>query len=186
LAVGAVLGLEAVAYYSVIISVAAKILQLSGALTGALMPAVSSWVASGAIRRVRAYFLRVTAALVAFNILIASALLVLSAPLLRLWMGEAFTDHALVPFRVLIVVYALISLNAPAYYVAYGIGAPGINALASIAGGCLTIGMILALGNPLGLIGAAYANAGYLISLAIIGYVYTRLGRLESAASLAI
>ena len=33
LAVGAALGLEAVAYYTVIISVAAKILQLSGALT---------------------------------------------------------------------------------------------------------------------------------------------------------
>ena len=83
LAVGAVLGLEAVAYYTVVISVAAKILQFSSALTSALMPAVSAWMASGAIRRVQAYFLKTTVALFTLNGLIAGTLLVLSKPLLN-------------------------------------------------------------------------------------------------------
>ena len=178
LAVGAVLGLEAVAYYTVIISVVSKILQLSSALTNALMPAVSSWMASGAVQRVRTYFLGTTAAILILNLLIASVLLIFSRPLLTLWMGAAFTSQALLPFRVLTVIYALISLNAPAHYVAFGIGKPGINALSGIAGGCLTIGLILIWGRTGGLLGAAFANAGYLITWAIIGYIYLRLDRM--------
>lgn len=162
LAVGAVLGLGVVAYYSVIISVANKILQLSGALANALMPAVSSWMASGDIRRVRAYFLKATAALFALNFLIVSILLIISAPFLRLWMGEAFADHVLIPFRTLIVIYALISVNAPAHFVAYGVGIPHIPAITAILGGLLTIGLIFLLGSRWGLVGAAIANAGYI------------------------
>lgn len=172
LAVGAVLGLEAVAYYSIIISVVTKISQLSGALTGALMPAVSNWMVSGEIQRVRSYFLRGIVVLIVLNFLIASVLLIGSGPLLRVWIGESFANHALAAFRVLIVIYALFSLNSPAYYVAYGMGKPGINALMGIVGGCLTIGLIFIWGKFYGLLGAAYANAGYLLTLAIIGYVY--------------
>jgi O-antigen/teichoic acid export membrane protein len=175
LAVGVVLGLDAVAYYTIIISIANKILQLSSALTGALMPAVSSWMASGDIRRVRAYFLRATSALVVLNFLAASILLVLSGTLLRLWMGEEFANQVLAPFRALIVIYALISLNAPAYFVANGMGNPGINALAAIIGGCLTIGLILKWGEILGLVGAVLANSGYLITFAITAYVYLNI-----------
>jgi O-antigen/teichoic acid export membrane protein len=182
LAVGAVLGLEAVAYYTVIISVAAKILQLSSALTSALMPAASAWMASGATRRVRAYFLKGTGLLLTLNFLIAVALLALSRPLLHLWMGEDFASHALLPFRVLTVIYALISLGAPAHYVAFGIGKPGINALAGMLGGCLTIGLILIWGRTLGLLGTAIANGGYLIIWANIGYIYFRLDRVIKQA----
>ena len=177
LAVGAVLGLETVAYYTVIISIAAKILQLSGALTSALMPAVSAWMASGAIQRVRAYFLKTTAMLFAFNFLIAGGLLLFSAPLLRLWMGDTFASHTLLPFRVLIVIYALISLNAPAYYVAFGMGKPGINALAGVVGGCLAVGLVFVWGKPFGLLGTTLANSGYLITWAIVGYTYFQLDR---------
>ena len=175
LAVGAVLGLEAVAYYTVVISVAAKILQFSSALTSALMPAVSAWMASGAIRRVQAYFLKTTVALFTLNGLIAGTLLVLSKPLLNLWLGESFASHVLLPFRILTVIYALISLNAPAHYVAFGIGKPEINALTGIIGGCLTIGLIFAWGRTLGLFGAAIANGGYIVTWAIIGYIYLHL-----------
>jgi O-antigen/teichoic acid export membrane protein len=171
-AVGVVLGLDVVAYYTVIITVVAKILQLSSSLTSALMPAVSSWMASGDIRRVRAYFLRATIALFTFNLMIASVFIILSEPLLQLWMGGEFANHVLIPFRVLIMIYCLISVNAPAYFVAYGMGKPGINALMSIVGGCLTICLILVWGKTLGLLGTVLANGGYLITLAIIGYVY--------------
>jgi O-antigen/teichoic acid export membrane protein len=174
MAVGAVLGLDAVAYYTIIISIAAKILQLSGALTSTLMPAVSTWMASGDIRRVRAYFLRATASLLGLNFFIASILIAFSAPLLRLWMGEAFTNHILVPFRILILIYALISLNAPAHFIAYGMGLPWINALGSLIGGVLTITLILWLGKSFGLLGVSMANSGYLFIfvLTIIMIIY--------------
>jgi O-antigen/teichoic acid export membrane protein len=175
IAVGVVLGLDAVAYYTIIISISTKILQLSSALTNALMPAVSSWMASGDIKRIRAYFGKATLALLTLNTLIAGSLLLFSGTLLRLWMGEAFANHVLVPFRILIVIYAFISLNAPAFFVAYGMGHPGINALTALIGGCSTIGLIFIWGKTLGLLGTALANGGYLITLAITGYVYLRI-----------
>jgi O-antigen/teichoic acid export membrane protein len=175
LAVGIVLGLDAVAYYSVIISVASRILQLSSALTNALMPAVSSWMASGEIRRVRSYFMRAMTAVTTLNFGVAFVLLTLSATLLQLWMGAEFAAHVLWSFRILIVIYALISLNAPGYFVAYGMDNPGINALVAILGGCLTIGLILIWGKPFGLLGAALANGGYLITFAISVFVYLRI-----------
>lgn len=185
LAVGVVLGLDGVAYYTVIVSVSSKILQLSNALTSALMPAVSSWMASGDIRRVRAYFLSATISLFVLNSLIAGILIIFSGILLRLWMGEAFANHALIPFRILIVIYALISLNASSFFVAYGMGKPGINALTALVGGCSTIGLILIWGKTLGLLGTVLANGGYLITLAITGYVYLHINWIIRQTSMA-
>jgi len=179
LTVGVVLGLDAVAYYTVIVSVAAKILQFSIALTSALMPAVSSWMASGDIQRVRAYFMRATMVLLVLNFLIASVLLILSTLLLRLWMGDAFVNHALIPFRILVVVYAVISVNTPAYYVANGVGIPYLNAIAAIFGGLFTIGLIFWLSPDWGLTGAAIANLGFVTTFVqLIGVsIYLRARR---------
>ena len=185
LAVGVVLGMDAVAYYTVIISVATKILQLSSSLTGALMPAVSSWVACGDIRRVRGYFFNAIMVLFALDFVIASVMLSISRTLLYWWMGDAFTAHVLVQFRILIVIYCLISLNTPAFFVAYGIGRPGINALTAVLGGCLTVGLIFMWGETFGLLGAAIANSGYLITLVITGYVYWRVNSMGRQRPLA-
>lgn len=186
LAVGAVLSLEAVAYYSIIISVASKISQLSGALTGALMPAVSSWTASGMIHRVKSYLSRATVVLLAVNILIATIIVIIARPLLSIWIGNDFATITVAPFQVLIIIYALFSLNAPAYYVAYGMGKPWINALMGIIGGGLTIGLIIIWGKTYGLIGAAYANSGYLVTLIIIRYVYWYIGRIIKQNSMIV
>lgn len=171
LAVGAVLGLEAAGYYAVISAIVTKILQLSGALTAALMPAVSAWAAAGDFRRVRAYFLRATGLLALINLGLAITLIAISEPFLRLWLGTDISQHILTPFRILIIVYALISLNTPAYFVAYGLGRPAVNAFAALGGGGLTIFLIFAWGKTAGLDGAAYANSGFFLSWVIIAYV---------------
>ena len=100
-------------------------------------------------------------------------------------MGDAFTAHVLVQFRILIVIYCLISLNTPAFFVAYGIGRPGINALTAVLGGCLTVGLIFMWGETFGLLGAAIANSGYLITLVITGYVYWRVNSMGRQRPLA-
>lgn len=177
LAVGAVLGLDAVAYYSVIIGVTSKQLQLSGAVTGALMPAVSAWMASGNLKKIWGYFVKSTIVVFGLNFFMASILLLISNSFLNAWLGQGFAEQVNIPFRILVVVYALISLNAPAYYVANGMNNPGINAFSTILGGTLTIGFIFFLGAKYGLTGAAIANGGYLVSWAIILDVYMRLRR---------
>lgn len=188
LAVGAVLGLEAVAYYSIIISIASKILQLSSSLTGALMPAVSSWAASGQTPKVRAYFYRAFFVILILNLFVCIFLLVFSEPLLKLWIGEDFTKAVLLPFRILILIYSLISINTPSYFVANGLGLPHLNAISSNLGGLLTILLIFLLGPIWGLAGIAWANCGYfstIIQTVGIFYNLQNAGRkLESSNAL--
>ncbi len=177
IAVGTVLGIEAVSYYSVAIGVASKLLSLSGVLTSALMPAASSWHAAGDTERILKYLKRSTVAVGLLNACVGGSLLLFSGAFMRLWMGNAFAEQALAPFRILVLVYAVISINAPAYYVANGIGIPWICALGALVGGGATVGLIIALGHLIGLQGAAWANAGYWLTLVIVFYTGDRLRR---------
>lgn len=125
------------------------------------MPAVSALMAKDEVQRVRAYFLRTSAVIWAINLFLMGILLIFSKPLLILWMGDAFASHALSAFRILIIIYASISVNAPAYAFANGLGIPHINALAAISGGVMMIALIFVLGPFWGLVGVALANLGY-------------------------
>jgi len=75
----------------------------------------------------------------------------------------------------LVVVYAVYSLNAPAYYIASGIGQAWIGMVGAVLGGALTIALIVALAPHFGIEGAAAANGGYAASLVIVAYVYRQL-----------
>jgi O-antigen/teichoic acid export membrane protein len=175
LAVGVVLGLSDVAYYTVAIGIANKFIALASALTEALMPAASVWYATGNMQRLWKYFRRSTAGLVLLNLGLGGALLVLSGPFLRFWMGEDFARPALVPFRILILVYAVMSLTAPAYQIANGIGVPWINTLGALGSGLGTILFIIILGRTVGLEGAAWANAASWSKFLVPVYVSYRI-----------
>jgi len=94
---------------------------------------------------------------------------------MRLWMGSAFANQALIPLSILILVYALISIGAPAYHIANGIGIPWICMVGAISGGIVTSGLIVVLGRLMGLEGVAWANAGYWFSLIIFFYTADNL-----------
>lgn len=175
LVVGAVLGIEAVTYYTVIIGIANKLLSFSGSLTEILMPAVSSLIASGEVEQVKHHMKRATLGVVLLNLIVAGGLFLISSEFLQRWMGVEFAKQALNPFRVLIVVYALISVSAPAYHIANGIGSPWINAIGSLSGGILSIGLILFLGRNGDLIDVAWANAGYLLNWILPLYIVYKL-----------
>lgn len=174
ISVGVSVGIVAVAYYSVAVAVAAKINQLSSVLWQGLVPVAAVLQASADRHALRAYVLRATLAAAAINIAIAGVLLAISGPLLSIWLGSGFAGSVLVAFRILIVVYAIFSINAPAYHVANGIGAAWFCAVSTIIGGSVTIGLILLLGRLYGLNGAAVANAGFLETLGIVAYVFWR------------
>jgi O-antigen/teichoic acid export membrane protein len=171
LAVGAVLGLRAATYYTISIGVASKLLSLADVLTRPLMPAASGLERGGDTAGVLHYLRRGTAAVAAVSLGLGVLLVVVSEPLLRIWLGTSFAEHALWTFRILVVVYALIALAAPGYHVANGIGYAWVCALGAVLGGAATIGLIFLLGSAFGLVGTAWANAAYCANLAIPIYV---------------
>ncbi len=184
IAVGVTLGVSAVAYYSVAAGIAANLMIIAGVLTAPLMPAASSWSSSGQWERVRTYLARSTLAIAILELTLASLLLLISRPFLNLWLGTAFAASTLTTFRILIVVYAVASLNAPAYMLANGSGFPGVPALGAVLGGVLTVLLILVLAGAWGLKGAAWANTGYWATLLIPVLTARALKRRSSEASI--
>jgi O-antigen/teichoic acid export membrane protein len=168
IAVGITLGVSAVAYYVIAVGIATNLLTLAGVLTQPLMPAASSWSSSGQWERARNYLRRSTVAVAALELTLASMLLLISRPFTDLWLGEDFASRALTPLRILVLVYAIIAIFAPAYHIANGSGFPRIPAVSGIVGGLLTVVLILQFGRLWGLSGAAWANCGYWVNLWIL------------------
>jgi O-antigen/teichoic acid export membrane protein len=156
--VGAVLGPSAVAYYSVSIGLAINLLFVADALTRPLMPAASAWTSVRDWGRVRAWLKRATLGVAVLELVAAGILLLVSEPFLTLWLGSDFTEHAVTPFRILVVVFAVVAVGAPAFHIANGAGYPWAPALGGSVGGALTIVFIFLLAPTWGVSGAAAAN----------------------------
>lgn len=169
--VGMVLGLSEAAYYSIIVGIVKIFTQFADALTKAIMPAASSWFATGNFRKLWKYFLITTGILLIINATLLTILLVFSNLFLEVWMGEEFAREALVSFRILLLVYAVMATTAPAYQILTGIGRPWIVTIGALIGGSVSIILILVFGKTYGLEGAAWANAASWIKVLLPIYV---------------
>jgi len=175
LAVGRVLGIDAVTYYSVGTMIASRFFQLMTTISHSFMPHASEAFASKDYQKIFNLFSRGTYITALFSLSFGFVIILFSKPLLQIWMGVDFSNHSLLMARVLLLIYAVFSINAPAFFIANGMGVPWISSFASILGGSLTIGLILLLGNIWGLAGVAWANCGYFLTFMITVYVARRL-----------
>jgi O-antigen/teichoic acid export membrane protein len=167
IAVGIAVGLPAVTYYTVSIGVASKVLNFADVVTRPLMPAASSWMGRGRVDVVRAYFRRSSALVALTTVPLCLVLFFSCSPLLHWWLGDAVAHHVVSPFRVLLVVYTTVALIAPSFHIANGVGRPWLPALTTSTGGVATIALIFVLGPRSGVVGAAWANAGYWVNLVL-------------------
>jgi O-antigen/teichoic acid export membrane protein len=175
IAVGNVLGLSYVTYYSIGVTVANVLFMIAGSLSHSLMPAVSEIYAKKDYQRIYKLLWKGTGIIAVFSVISGMTLIIISKPFLQLWMGEDFMNQSLSMFRILVLAYTLMSLNAPAYHIANGMGAPFICAISAIIGGIMTIALIFLLGKTLFLDGVALANFGFLASYIIPLYIFRRL-----------
>jgi O-antigen/teichoic acid export membrane protein len=178
--VGAVIDLRAVTYYSVTIGIANKILYLADVACRPLLPASSALEGAGRATSVLRYLRRATIVVTVTSLGAGVLLLILSGPFLRWWLGDAFADHALGTFRILIVVYAIVAIAAPAYHVVNGIGVAWFSAAVTTVGGVGTLLLIAVLAPAHGVDGAALANSAYWVSL-FLPIVAIRVLRKRSA-----
>jgi O-antigen/teichoic acid export membrane protein len=175
--VGAVLGVAAVAYYAIAVGISVNLLTLADVLTRPLMPAASSWVASGQWVRAGRYLARSTMVILVLELLASITLLLISRPFLDWWLGPEFSTAVLGPLRILLVAYAGIAVAAPSYHLANGVGLPWLPALWGVVGGFLSLVLIVALGGAWNLPGAAWANFAYWTNLLIIFFMRSHIRR---------
>jgi O-antigen/teichoic acid export membrane protein len=181
--VGAVISLHAVAYYSITIGIANKLLYLADVACRPLLPASSAQIGQGRSDLALAQLRRATGLTTLAVGTLGITLFVAADPLLRWWLGGSFAHHAVEPFRILIVIYAVVAIAAPAYHVINGIGLAWVVAGTALAGGALTIALIALLGPPFGLNGAASANAAYCVNLLLPAVAYLALARRRDASA---
>lgn len=177
--VGAAVGLRAVTYYAVAIGIANKLLYVADVACRPLLPAASAHVRQGQSDIVLAQLRRATALTTLAVASLGTILFVGAEPFLRWWLGQRFADHAVTPFRTLIVIYAIVAVAAPAYHVINGIGLAWVAAATALAGGALTVALIAAIGPRFGLVGAAASNGAYCINVLLPAVAFITLRRLR-------
>jgi O-antigen/teichoic acid export membrane protein len=156
--VGIVLGVSDAAYYTIAIGIAKKLIGFASAITHSLMPASSAWVSEGEIAKTRRYLWHSTFILLGINILLVPLLAAFAHPLLVFWLGRESAEMLISPFRILILIYGVMSVSAPSFHVANGIDKPWINSLGTLLQGGGVMALIIILGRRYGIEGAAWAN----------------------------
>ncbi|MGA1864955.1 MAG: MATE family efflux transporter [bacterium] len=164
--VGILLNTSMVTYYVVPVSMANKLRGFIANISHVFMPRISSLQAKSDYEKIRSLFSK-SHKLTAYMVFGSTSLLfIISKPLLSFWVGPDFVEHSLGVLRILLVAYAFISLAAPSFYFANGLGMPWINAFCSLFGGALSIGFMCFAGKQ-GLSLFAWANCGFALVLLI-------------------
>ena len=171
LVVNAILGPSAAALYSIATSVAVRINELSAAPVQVIAPALAA--TDSPSRRVyiyeRAEHLNM---IVAYGL--AAAVMLGSEPLGTL-LVPAEPDTMAGLLRIVALCYGAYSVNAAAFYAAQGLGRPAINAGWMLLAGLLFLAVLPVAMWVFGLVGAAWANLAFAVTLGINVHVIGHL-----------
>lgn len=164
LVIGAMLGPVAAGHYALCKRASVMLFSLAGALSHVVMPMISAEYAIRGVLAIKGVLPK-TLRVVTVSVLSVAFIAVISARLwLNLWVGSTVAAVILTPTQLMLVIYSLAALNAPGYYIANGIGKPQINALWGAIGGVAVVLAALFCVPRWGLVGAALANAPYLLA----------------------
>lgn len=185
--VNLLLGPAGAGIYAAGTGIAAKINELSAAVIQPMVPALSMATAAGQPGRVRDVFVRAQRVNGMVVFLLASAVALGAGPIAEVLVTERHAGELAPLLRILALVYGLYSLNAPGFFAAIGLGRPRINAVVVLLAGVAFVALLSVMAPAMGLAGAAWANLGYALTLAI-NWRVARMIRLpfrEYAAQLA-
>jgi O-antigen/teichoic acid export membrane protein len=190
LIIGALLGTPAVAYYSVCTQAAQPIHGLIASGLHFLFPHLSARDSSAERTTLQplistAFWLN--AVLVS---LLSLPVVLLSKPLLTLWMGQAFAHHTWLVLTLLAISFGFLGLNVTGHYTLLALGEAKYVTYLNLVAGTITLLTIGALIPRFGLVGAA---AGRLLYGPITWVMYLKIRRLmpdqdltEASAELAL
>jgi O-antigen/teichoic acid export membrane protein len=175
LIIGALLGTSAVAYYSICAQAAQPIHGLVASGLHFLFPHLSARNSSAnrtALQPLISTAFWLNAVLV---LSLSIPVVLLSKPLLTLWMGPAFAHHAWLILTVLAISFGLLGLNVTGHYTLLALGEAQYVTCLNLLAGAITLIAIGALIPRFGLVGAA---AGRMLYGPITWVMYLKIRRL--------
>jgi O-antigen/teichoic acid export membrane protein len=154
--IGALLSVQAVAYYATPYEMVTKLLVLSGALAGVMFPAFSTTTAQDPQRAARLYdrsILAISGVLTPICLLIV----VFARPILALWIGPQFAESSFKVAQILSIGVLLLGLESLPFALLQAIGRPDLPAKTNLIEVPLYVGAFWFLTVRYGLVGAATA-----------------------------
>jgi O-antigen/teichoic acid export membrane protein len=167
LVVGAVLGVKPVAYYTLCVQLVQPIHGLASAAFNFLFPRMTALMGEkDTLRRQKAFRLALITNLALVGLL-SVPLLVVGRPLLRMWMGAEFASQATGVLNLLVLAFAILSINVVPHYALMAAGKARFLAIVNALGGILSIAGALFLMPVFGISGAALSRSlhGLIVSL---------------------
>jgi O-antigen/teichoic acid export membrane protein len=177
LLVGALLGASSVGYYSVCVQAAQPIHGLLAAGLHFVFPHLSARLSTARAAELR----RLVASSFRINVIAAAMLCVpmvlLSKPILRLWMGAPFADQTWPVLSIISLGFGFLALNVTAHYSLLALAQVRLVAGLNLAGGAAMLAAMFLLAPRFGLAGIA---GGRLLYGPITLLMYPRLRNLLS------
>ena len=171
------LGPASVAYYSVAVGSASKLLVLAGVMSAFVFPRAVGLNAVSATDALRALYLRASR----FTLLVLAPMLIpgvlLTPALLRIWLGPEFAAKSAAPMQVLIVAYFFSAVSVVPSHIYNGKGNSRISAIYATIGTALNVSLCFILIPRFGIMGAAVAAlVGAAQSIVFMGSLENELG----------
>jgi O-antigen/teichoic acid export membrane protein len=189
LIIGSLIGVTALAYFTVAATLASRILGISYRLSAVFFPAASALAAAGELARLDRIYLKASRYVVFINASVLVLLAVFADDILRYWMNAEFARNGAIVLSVMALSQFIDSLTSLPSLVNDGMGYPrtsGLFAVGRAVSGLLIVYAGVALA---GIDGAAWGHllGSSLFALLFIGWVHGRtvptgLGRLLSHA----
>lgn len=159
--VGVLVSVEAVAYYTVAVDLAQRLLMIPGNVGAAYYPAACAAVndrgAAGSL------YVGSSRAVALLTLPPAFGLALLAGPVLRTWVGAEFVGPVAGLLQVTALAYGAMALTAVPAAAADAHGHPEISARYGVAGVALNLGLALVLIPKFGTLGACWALAGNVV-----------------------
>jgi O-antigen/teichoic acid export membrane protein len=159
LIVGAMLGADALARYSICIQLAQQIHMLPSAGAQFIFPLVSRRMAEGT--NVRRIAILGSLGVAVFVLCLALPILLFGDQILTLWVGPSIANDAKVTLRILAFAYLVLGLGVGAHFVLLGVGKVRLVAVNNIVAGLIAIGVSAYAVRYFGLEGAALSRVAY-------------------------
>lgn len=184
--VASFVSVSAVAYYSVALELAQRLLVVQSNVSLAYYP-VACAAAGRDAAGFAALYERASRAVALFTFPLTVGMVACAEPLLRLWVGDSFAVHAATLLQVLAVAYAGMALTAIPVNAADALDRPEVSVRFGLAGLALQVTLALLLLPRVGLLGAGLAVLGNVLIQCpwFVRSVTTRLVRLPMRAYVA-
>jgi O-antigen/teichoic acid export membrane protein len=154
-AIGSLLSVAALAYYTGPADLVTRALVVPASLGSTLFPAFSSLQAAGAMGKVEDFYARSLKYLVVIMGPPLLLIAVFSRDILLSWLGPVFAQHGAMPLRILALAIFLSSIGLVPYGLLQGAGRPDITAIFHLVELPLHLALVWMLVSRFGLTGAA-------------------------------